>query len=277
MAMKQKVCPLRIIVTSDTHYHPQWTAALENAVADIAALQPDCLIHAGDVGEGLVGFENMLRLLRAIDCPRLVLPGNHDLWANAGIPSERLWSEKLPQLTRDYSAIWLEGEHWSHHGVGVCGTIGWYDYSGRHPDLNVSDEEYFARKRRYNADGDRITWQWNDIEFAALVGEAFSTRLAALDADPLIREVLVVTHVPAFVEAITRHPNDMSWNFSNAYFHNLTLGQRIVNSPKVKRVVSAHTHVGVTAQVSGAGGPIEMQVLPSDYGAPAYAILDYPD
>ncbi len=70
---------MQIVVTSDTHYHPRWHTAVEASVAEIARLQPDCVILAGDVGERLDGFRQMLRLLERLNCPRLILPGNHDL------------------------------------------------------------------------------------------------------------------------------------------------------------------------------------------------------
>ncbi len=266
---------MRIIVTADTHYHPSWRKALETIVAEIAGLQPDCLIVGGDVGERLDGYRHMLQLLRALDCPRLILAGNHDLWARDGVSSEQLWSETLPQLTRDCGAIWLEGENWARDGVGVCGTLGWYDYTGKHPSIPMTDEQYFRDKSRLGmVDGDYIDWRWNDTEFASMLGEAFSARLAALDADPAIREILVVTHVPAFAEAIERRPGDIGWNSGNAYFYNLTLGERIAASGKVRRVVSGHTHIGKHAQVGAPEQPIDMQVLPADYGRPMYVTLD---
>jgi 3',5'-cyclic AMP phosphodiesterase CpdA len=244
-------------------------------VTEVAALEPDCLILAGDVGERLDGYRDMLQLLQALNCPRLILAGNHDLWARDGVSSEQLWTETLPRLTRDYGAIWLEGENWARDGLGVCGTLGWYDYTGKHPSIPMTDEQYFLDKRRLGmVDGDYIDWLWNDIEFAALIGEAFSARLAALDADPAIREILVVTHVPAFAEAIERRPGDLGWNSSNAYFYNLTLGDRIAASRKVRRVVSGHTHIGKHAQVGTPERPIDMQVIPADYGRPMWVVLD---
>jgi hypothetical protein len=40
-------------------------------------------------------------------------------------------------------------------------------------------------------------------------------------------------------------------------------------------VISGHTHIGVTTEVAGLRGPIPVRVLPSDYGEPAYAVIDY--
>ncbi len=107
-------------------------------VGEIAALKPDAVILAGDVGEGLGGFERMLVLLQALDCPRLILPGNHDLWAEPQASSEARWTEILPRLTREHGAIWLEADNWCRDGLGVCGTIGWYDYTARDPSLDMT-------------------------------------------------------------------------------------------------------------------------------------------
>ncbi len=266
---------MRIVVTADTHYHPKWSATLERFFTDIAAERPDCLVIGGDIGERIEGYRQMLRVLQTVDCPRLVLAGNHDLWARDGIDSETLWAETLPNLTREYGAIWLEDENWVRDGLAICGTLGWYDYTGRDPSILMTDEQYFREKGRYMADGVYMRWMQTDIEFANMLGEAFSARLAALDADPAVREILVVTHVPAFQEAIARKPGDTGWNLSNAYFYNLTLGRRIVASRKVTRVISGHTHIGRSAQIDGAGGPIDMQVLTADYGKPVCVTLEY--
>src|SRR5258706_10426891 len=116
---------MRVVVTSDTHHHPKWSGILEAFIDEVAALKPDCFVVAGDIGERIAGYENMMRLLQRLDCPRLVLSGNHDLWARDGIDSATLWTEVLPGLTREYGAIWLEGENWSQAGLGIFGTNGW--------------------------------------------------------------------------------------------------------------------------------------------------------
>src|SRR5688572_4458362 len=199
---------MRIIVTSDTHYHSKWSATLEQFVAEIAAQRPDCLVVAGDVGERLEGYRQMLGLLQTVDCPRLILVGNHDLWARDGISSETKWNQTLPDLTREHGAIWLEDECWLSDGVAVCGTLGWYDCTGRDPSIPMTLEDYARDKGRFMADGLYMQWERTDLEFAETLGDALSARLELLDADPAVREILVVTHVPAFEEAIVRKPGD---------------------------------------------------------------------
>jgi predicted phosphohydrolase len=262
---------LRVIVTSDTHYQRHWVSVLEKFTDTLAELKPDCLVVAGDVGEGIEHFENMLTLLEKLPCPRLILTGNHDLWKNAGKNSQELWETVLPKITRDHGAIWLEGENWVQGGIGICGTNGWYDYSARDPSLPYTSQDYVSKKANHILDGSLILWQWTDIEFANQIGDAFEQRLAQLETDESVREILVVTHVPPFEEGILRKPNKRHWNFSNAYFGNFTLGQRIMKYSRVRRVVSGHTHIGKTTTI----GNIDMCVLPSDYGRPAYLMIDY--
>jgi 3',5'-cyclic AMP phosphodiesterase CpdA len=262
---------MRVVVISDTHYNSHWARILGRFILELTQLQPDCLVLAGDVGDGARGFDQMLTLLDKVPCPHLILTGNHDVWNNQGKRSQELWESVLPRLTRDHGAIWLEGENWIKDGLAICGTNGWYDYSACDKSFAYTAEEYNSMKPRYMVDGRLIDWQWNDVEFANLIGTAFEQRLAALEVDPTVREIIVVTHVPPFQEGITFKRDDSYWNFRNAYFGNLTLGQRIRKFSKVRHVVSGHTHVGRTAQI----GKIKMVVLPSDYGLPAYQIIDY--
>ncbi len=262
---------MRVVVTSDTHYQPSYASVLARYTDELAELKPDCVVVAGDVGEGIVGFDRMLTLLDKLACPRLIITGNHDLWKNTGKNSQELWETILPDLTRSHGAIWLEGENWIKDGIGICGTNGWYDYSARDPSLPYTPHDYASMKASYIVDGYLVNWQWSDIEFANQIGDAFEQRLAALDADPTVREILVVTHVPAFEEGIVRKPGNIRWNTSNAYFGNLALGHRIMKFAHVRRVVSGHTHAGKIAQI----GNLDMCVLPSDYGQPAHLVLDY--
>lgn len=263
---------MRIIVTADTHYHPQWHRILRDFVNEIALASPDCVVHCGDVGEDLSGYRAMLDLLRGLGVPCLVLTGNHDLWAEPQASSAEKWAN-LPTITREHRAIWLEGENWTRAGLAICGTNGWYDYSARDPSLSFSPDDYARFKRQYIVDGERIDWDWTDEEFSELIGAAFEQRLAALQDDPAVRDIMVATHVPPFEAALLRKPGDIRWNTSSAYFGNLTLGERIARYDKVRYVVSGHTHTGMIGQI----GAIDMRVLSADYGRPDYEIYDLPD
>jgi 3',5'-cyclic AMP phosphodiesterase CpdA len=268
---------MRIVATSDTHWQPFHAGVLAQFVQTVAALRPDCFILAGDIGEGLTGVQNMLSILQKIECPRLILPGNHDLWSFGAWRSDLLFEQILPETVAEHDAIWLETQDWRRDGLAICGTIGWYDYSGRDPELGWTDEQYQAAKPRLNNDGNFIQWPYTDLEFANRVGDALEVRLTALQNDPTVHEILIVTHVPPFAEAITRLPGNVAWNAGNAYFYNLTLGRRIIKYPKVTRVVSGHTHIGKDATIISPHGTLDFHVIDSDYGSPVYLTFDYPN
>ena len=94
---------------------------------------------------------------------------------------------------------------------------------------------------------------------------------------------IVVTHVPLVEAQISRKPGDQRWGISNAYFGNLTTGARVLPFPKVAAIISGHTHVGRDAIIphptgaSSGHDTIHVSVVPSDYGAPAYIVVDAED
>ncbi len=86
-----------------------------------------------------------------------------------------------------------------------------------------------------------------------------------------MRQTVVVTHVPLLECQVLRRPGDADWGFSNAYFGNLALGREVLRRKKVTQVVSGHTHIerhGTERRADG--GTVEVRVLGSDYGRPAW-------
>jgi len=161
--------------------------------------------------------------------------------------------------------------------VAVTGTLGWYDYSRRvvtKVTINLTTSDYQLIKPRFNNDGNYVRWidKRTDVEFANALGVALETRLAKLESDPRVREVLVVTHVPAFSEQLVPRAGDHP--ITDSYFGNLTLGSRLIKYPKVRTVVSGHTHREVPLQsIRSAGREIAIATLGSDYRAPKYLMV----
>lgn len=269
----------KIVVTSDLHLGIT-TAAQVGALAQrVAREEPLLTVLAGDLGEPLELFEDCLRRFAALPGAVAVLAGNHDVWATGDYDSAELWEHRLPEAVAAAGMLWLEEQSWQREGVAVVGTLAWYDYSAVDPGLAAYPPEYFAlAKRRYNNDAQYVNWPWSDQELAARLGDAFYGRLMQLERDPAVRAIAVVSHVPLFEAQMIRKPEDPRWGASNAYFGNLTLGQRVLDARKVRAVVSGHTHLGRTGLVSRPPGPalppIPTIVIPSDYGAPAYVVLD---
>lgn len=297
---------MRILITADLHYRPSQREAFV-AFADWAqAQQPDCLVIAGDVGHPLRLFRRALQLFAGLDCPKLLLAGNHDLYRGEA-DSRTLWEQALPDATRDEGFVWLEDEvirlphgaqksgffgetglldgHSQKSGfseetgflgrhVAIVGTMGWYDYSSRAPHLELDDAQLRAMKRLVNHDADYIDWPWSDIAMARYLGRRFAGRLRCAADDPAVSQVLVVTHVPIFEEAVPNHPESEFWSLLRASMGNFTLGELVRRMPKVTHVVSGHIHRAGCWTVPGEFGPIDFRLVGSQKAAPRAVVLD---
>jgi hypothetical protein len=159
--------------------------------------------------------------------------------------------------------------------TGVVGTAAWYDYSAAEPALRQEPAFFAAAKPRLSNDAYWIDWRMSDVEFATELRTRLVARLEALERDPAIEQVLVVTHVPVLEQQLRRNPEDFTWSVANAYFGNVRTGQEILRFAKVRRVVSGHTHYSLHASVPRPGMPeIDAWVVGSDYGAPAWIALE---
>lgn len=267
----------RIVITSDLHLGITMRYEIDEMIAAIAMEQPDLTIIAGDIGEGMTHIRTCLRLFREVPGQMAALAGNHDLWALDGGHSAEVWERELPEAVRAAGMLWLEEDVWRADGLAVAGSIAWYDYSGADPAIPPQTEDYWVEtKRQMHPDAKYLDWPWSDIEFAVRCGAGLAARVAALDADPSVNDLLLVTHVPLFREQLVNRPEIPRWGYGNAYFGNLTLGQRVRHSPKLRAVVSGHTHIGVKATLAGEpAAPV--WVNPSDFHKPRYVVYEYPD
>ena len=266
----------RIAVTSDIHWDPSGAHTPPEKVLELtrqmADVEPDAVVIAGDLTHGLANFENCLAPFTALGLPLAVVPGNHDLW-RAEETSEVLWTTALPRAARDAGAVWLDDANLVVGDVVIAGSIAWYDYSAVDPEFARPANQLGALKGSYNNDATWIDWKRSDPEFALEVCDALMTRIAAVAEDA--RALLVVTHMPVVEEQMFRKPGDEPWGVSNAYFGNLTLGRRLLEVPKVTKIVSGHLHRERHAWVErDQGEPVEVFVIGSDYGAPAFIVID---
>jgi 3',5'-cyclic AMP phosphodiesterase CpdA len=273
----------RIVITSDLHLGITPEDVIRALVAQVAAEQPDLTVLAGDLGERIDNFVRCLGLFAGLHGQVGVLAGNHDVWSRRGHGSQALFERELPQASREVGFLWLEDTVWSRDGVAVVGSLAWYDYSAADPELQPRPPEWYAaNKGRYNMDAHLIDWPWTDGAVAQRLADGITERLVAIEGDPAIQAAVVVTHVPLVEAQISRKPGNARWGISNAYFGNLATGARVLAFPKVAAIVSGHTHVGrdatIPRPVAGGGyASLRVSVVPSDYGAPAYVVVDTRD
>ena len=271
----------RVAVTSDIHFDPAGRLTSPGTVAalveEIRATEPAAVVLAGDLGHPLENFRWCLAAFQPIRVPVAVLAGNHDVWwrDDGKLGSQELWERRLPDATRAAGAVWLEDAELRIGDVAVVGSLAWYDYSAAPEHLRYPDEHYARTKGALNNDAEMIDWPWTDVEFAWRLRQGLISRLARLEKDDSVRAVVVATHVPIFEEQMTRKPDNHRWELSNAYFGNLTTGGAVAGFEKVRTVISGHTHCGRRGTVVRDGAPpIEVHVVGSEYGRPAFVVVD---
>ena len=264
---------MRILVSGDLHYQPFTRPAYVEFAAWVRDQAPDCFILAGDVGHPLRLFQRGLDLFARLACPRLFVAGNHDLY-HGEHDSRTLWERVLPQYVEDAGFIWLETTTLQFDGVGICGTLGWYDYSARAPHLPFGESDYRRLKPLLNHDADYINWPWSDRAMARYLQRGFAGRLAALEQNPTVDEVVVVTHMPIFPAALPDYPESERYSLQRAFLGNFTLGAAVQQHSKVTHVVSGHLHRSGRWLVQGQTQLIDFQVIGSSRGRPGAVVLD---
>ncbi len=280
----------RVVITSDLHLGITKRDQIESLVAEIAAAKPDLTVIAGDIGEGEANIRACLALFQGLPGEVAALGGNHDVWALSepwklgGPDSQEMWERVLPEAVRDAGMRWLEEETWRSSGLAVAGSIAWYDYTGAAEDIPPQTEAFWVELKHktlpngrfINPDAKYINWPWTDVEFAMARADTLVERVAALEADPGVEAILLVTHMPIFREQLIIKPEAPNWGYTNAFFANLTLGQRIGELGKLRAVISGHTHVPRDSQHIVGNRSISVQVVESDFRNPGAIIFDYP-
>jgi len=271
----------RIAVTADLHFdragHLTSPQQVDDLVERLRVAAPDAVILAGDLGHPSGNFAACLAAFQRLRVPVGVVAGNHDVWRDEqrGWSSRELWEQQLPSLVDEAGFVWLEGSSLRLGDVAIAGSLAWYDYSAAPRSVPYPPEYLAGVKRMFNNDAVWIDWPWTDAELAGTLRDGLVRRLEELDADPGVRQVLVVTHVPLFEEQLLRRPGDERWEISNAYFGNLTTGQAVLRSEKLVRVISGHTHGARHGLVPRADGrSVEVSVIGSDYGSPELELIE---
>jgi predicted phosphohydrolase len=133
----------------------------------IEELHPDVLVLAGDLGNDLNAWRETLREFQSLSMPKLLVPGNHDVWLESKRALQRAqdsawkYNHALPGCAEEFGFQYLPKKPVVFGEVGFVGSLGWYDYSVRDQRLDgiVSIREYEK--------GQFATGSWNDARYAA--------------------------------------------------------------------------------------------------------------
>jgi 3',5'-cyclic AMP phosphodiesterase CpdA len=251
---------MRLAATADLHWGlsrkgDRATRGLAEQVRDLA---PDAFVIAGDVGEG-ARFGDCLGLFATLDCARLVVPGNHDMWTEEpGAASLALYHARLPSAAAEHGFHYLDEEPYLAPGdrEAVAGSINWYDYSFADPELErefpgapaLYRSKLFPRAR--HNDGRFVRLGRSDEEFTGELVRRFRQQLAALP--PSVEQVVAVQHHPPVRELFYPGPvTSVEGRFWLAYTGNRRMQEAVLAEPRIRWVICGHTHAHCAAEVAG--------------------------
>ncbi|HTU17027.1 MAG TPA: metallophosphoesterase [Gemmataceae bacterium] len=196
---------LQLAITADLHWgHGGRGEEATRLLASFLHTQtPDVLILAGDIGTDYF-FGECLQLFTDLPCRKALVPGNHDLWVR---PEDRrdslyVYEEDLAEMCRRYGFHYLDQGPLllPEAGLGVVGSINWYDYSWSREKLQrdfPGEETRLLSKQftrgRHN-DVNFVRWPLDDERFTARVVDTFAQQLRQVLTQ--VERVIVVTHHP---------------------------------------------------------------------------------
>jgi len=272
---------MRLAFTSDLHtdVHAANRQVWQEMVAILRDVQPDVFLCCGDVAADARQFGLTLFALEGLGCPKLLVPGNHDVWiqnsdwVHRGITSQHKYYRLLPALCREagFHPLWLEP--YVLGGVAFCGSMGWYDYSLRNHALDgqISRQDYRRKrfqKQRWN-DGRFVHWRaaqgeeagmrcLNDKALTAHMVQELTQQLHR--ARQLASRLIVATHMLPF-QAMMRYSQEAERDYFAAFMGSVLFGDLLQSIPEVEVVLSGHTHRQLSVQI----GPILTQTSPVGY------------
>lgn len=130
---------MRVFITSDLLWHANTRG--DRATLELSrwlkeqAVSSDVLMILGNTAEGPDDFRDVLSLFSGVECTRLALCGNREIWSR----TETLSSDKKAAMSHIMGTMGfrhLEDEPFVNGSLGICGVMGWYDYSLR-DDIEV--------------------------------------------------------------------------------------------------------------------------------------------
>ncbi len=177
---------MRIALTADLHWgHNQvGDEATRQLVDFLRSDPPDVLLLGGDQGTQ-DHFWECLDLFAFLTCPKGLVPGNHDIWVDdndARGDSLNLYQHYLPALCAERGFHYLDQQPLllPAAGVGIVGSINWYDYSWSLEclRLEVPNWEWHLKNKAFERgrhnDARFVRWPTDDVTFTRRVVEVLT-------------------------------------------------------------------------------------------------------
>lgn len=289
---------MRLLAACDLHYdHARSRELAVEVIARINAERDiDAIVLAGDTaGADGDALEECLGLFRH-GCPKLFVPGNHELWTQRG-DSYGLFARELPQRVRAAGWHWLQSDPYVGGSWAIVGSIGWYDYSFASPELGIPWRFYehkvspgaAAQIQEYahllsGADevppaARELVARWNDGRFVNLGrsdGRFLDEVLAQLEA-----QLAAVSRVPQVVAAVHHVPFECLlpdtasrlWQFTRAFLGSGRIGELLLRFANVRYILCGHSHHAAEAEYRG----VRLVSLGGGYREKVYRIIEMRD
>ncbi len=236
---------MRIGITSDIHTEisPANRKIVKHLADIVKHSQLDVFIICGDISSSPLEFSRTISAFQDITCKKLLVAGNHDIWLapkSGDITSYRKY-DLITALCKEYDFHHLGDSATIVGKIGFCGTIGWYDYSFRSTEYEISDENYMSKTFGGSVWNDVNYAEWNapDLEVAKGFEDDLQKQIDSI-RDKVSRIIVATHHVP-FRECVT-YRSELPWDFFSAFMGSKGLGDICLDEPLVSHVFFGHTH-----------------------------------
>ncbi len=212
------------------------------------------LLIGGDIAVNDVDVAECLDLFRGFPGPRLAIAGNHDVWVEPGHSS---WDRyrRLSDIFRRADVHPLEDEPVTINGLGIVGSLGWYDGTFRDAALGIPEDAYRTKISPYPnggmwGDAMYVHWGMDDLAMVAWQLERLERHLKSLEN---AKNVLVLMHHVPTKKLLVR-PRFLvpkRWRFLNAFLGSERFAQLLGRFSNVRAVINGHIHRADTTAING--------------------------
>ena len=250
---------MKVCCLGDIYYSGSggWLTSLAKGVIREYCGECDVAVIVGDISvSGELGHvKEVLTIIGEAVNPIsiLVVPGNHDIYVtqeetNKGINSLHKL-ELFNSLVEKLGYVALMKNPFILGGVGLVGSIGWYDYSFAPDHLGLSLEDFRTKAFGLSiwADRDYVKLSMSDEEFTLMLLNKLEDDIKKVYS--VVDKIVVVMHHVPFRE-MAAYKLRPEWDYFSAFMGFENFGYIIRKcKDRVKLVVHGHSHDGVATKV----------------------------
>ncbi|MHC4717649.1 MAG: metallophosphoesterase family protein [Planctomycetota bacterium] len=291
---------MRVLITADLHYDSDRSRPGAQALAEeVRRTGGDALVLVGDAASAEhQPLRECLGLFEGFPGRKYFVLGNHCLWCLPGEDSIDRYERIVPAIAAEMGFAVLDHAPARIDGVGLAGSIGWYDYSYRHEHLGIPLDFYRAKvapgaaqrfpEHRHLVekfrgqladwhlnltarwmDGVRVRMEMTDEEFLEYLLGKLRRQLDELGSDPAVDRVLAfVHHLP--VRRLLPQDRPAPLAFAAAFLGSDRIGKVLMDCGKLTHVFCGHSHWPGRCKV----GDVEVVNLGCTYTEKHLEILD---